>query len=154
MNKGIIVFFILALLSGCSPKIQERIVYETDTVFKEKKVFVTDTVYKYRTEVKTVIDSIYIRDTLEGDILHLESNYAYAKAWLEWPHLKGEIRDKDTTLSFKQDSARVRTEQKETHKKERRETITITKEVKYIPWWIYLLWGLSLGLVLFFRFKP
>lgn len=60
-----------ASMTGCSPKIRERIVYETDTTFIEKEVRVTDTVYKYRTQVKHEVDSIYVRDTMQTDTLRL-----------------------------------------------------------------------------------
>lgn len=144
---------VIILLAGCSPKIQERIVYETDTTFIEKTVHVSDTVFKYKTRVKHEFDSIFIKDTLDVDTLTLESNYSYAKAWLAWPHLKGEIQDKDTTLSFKQDSSRVVSTEKETSKKTRSEVITKIIEKKYVPWWIYLLWGVSIGVVLFVRLR-
>lgn len=152
--KLLIILIFFATLSGCSPKIQERIVYETDTTFIEKEVRVTDTVYKYRTIVKYEVDSIYLRDTLQTDTLTLESNYSYAKAWLAWPHLKGEIQDKDTVLSFKQDSARVNTNVKKTNKKTKTETITNVVKEKYVPWYIYMLWGLSIGLTMYVRLKP
>lgn len=142
-----------ASMTGCSPKIRERIVYETDTTFIEKEVRVTDTVYKYRTQVKHEVDSIYVRDTMQTDTLRLESNYSYARAWLVWPHLKGEIQDKDTILTFRQDSARVDTNVKETNKKTRTEIITKVVKEKHIPWWIYILWGASLGVVMFIRMK-
>jgi len=153
MKNTLLIIFAAALLSSCSPEVIEKTIRETDTVFQTRTERIYDTVYKYRTKVKQVTDSIYIRDTLQPDTLTLRSNYATARAWLDWPQLKGTIEDKDTTLSYYQDSSRRIIEEKEKQVRRREEVRTKIIKKKYVPWWIYLLWGASLGVVLLLRFK-
>ncbi len=153
MKNILLIIISAALLSSCSPEIVERTIRETDTVYQTRTERIYDTVFKYQTKVKRVTDSIIIRDTLQVDTLTLRSNYATARAWLDWPQLKGTIEDKDTTLSFYQDSARRIIEEKEKQVQRREEIRTKIIEKKYVPWWIYLLWGVSIGLILLIRIK-
>lgn len=146
--------FILLLplfLFSCSNEIQEKVVTKTDTVIKTTTVH--DTVFKEKLITKTDTAFMFVHDTIKPvtDTLTVSSNYAVAKAWFTWPKLNATIKDKDTTLNFRLDSARQVI--KKLHKKNTNTKETKTKVVKedkpYIPWYIYAIFGLMAGIILF-----
>lgn len=157
-KENILIIIIALLFSSCTNEVVEKVVKKTDTIERDRVERIYDTTYLFSTDVKTVTDSVIIFDTLpqqdafQSDTLLLESNLAIAQAWVD-KDLKGTIKDKDTILSFYQDSSRrIITETMKTMS-EVKETKTRIVEEKYVPWWIYLLWGVSLGVVLVLRFK-
>ena len=86
-----IVFSIMALLSGCSPKIIEREVIKTDTCFIQKER--RDSIY--------LKDSIYVKEWISGDTVRIET--------LRWRDRWRERIVKDTAYVSMRDTIKVTT---------------------------------------------
>lgn len=122
----IISLFLLLLLSSCSPKIYERVVYQKDTTYVSK----IDSVYKYER------DSVFVRE--KGDTV-----YKYVE--------RVRYRDRfkvDTLVKVKVDSVTVeRVKEVQVEK-----PLSAWKQAKIGSFW-WLLALLAVALVYIFR-KP
>ena len=86
-----IAFTIMALLSGCSPKIIEREVVKTDTCFIQKER--RDSIY--------LKDSVYVKEWIQGDTVRIET--------LRWRDRWRERIIRDTAYIASHDTIRVTT---------------------------------------------
>jgi len=91
MKRIVLIFSILVLsLTGCSQKIIEKVVYQHDTTFVNRR----DSLY-FR-------DSIYVKEYVKGDAVYIEKfkdRYVYKDRWRDSISIK-EVHD--TTLVNKE----------------------------------------------------
>lgn len=122
------------LIIGCSPKIVEKIVYET----RDSIITKIDT-------IPVELAPVYIKDyTSLGDTLHLDTEYASARAWVnpELELLEGDIKSNPKPIYVP-----VPTHE-EYHQKDsiiiKEVPVEVEKVVKKTPRWCWWLLGLNL----------
>lgn len=145
---GAFLAFCWGVLS-CSPKIVEKIVYET----RDSIITKIDT-------IPVELPPVYIKDyTSLGDTLHLGTEYASARAWVnpELELLEGDIKSNPKPIYVP-----VPTHE-EYHQKDsiiiKEVPVEVEKVVKVYPkimWWsiaFNILFVLSVGLYLYFKLR-
>lgn len=161
----ILLLGVSVLFSGCvtqkrcSDKFppQETIIVRDSVVYKDTTIYIPE--IQYVVVPKIVRDSIFIEPIYEtggvtSDTMYMESNFAWAKAWVMEYELYGTISDKDTTFTVKpQEDIKVINQKESYHTEKKTEVV----EVRYIPkfykfcfwWWL----GTTIVILLFIAYK-